>query len=79
MSELGMKGTIRARLGIGVFQFKKRRHERFRNIPSAELAEATLLVGLRSHNKAFSSQRSASGDAFFVRIDIREINVCAEG
>jgi hypothetical protein len=49
MIELGMKGTICARFGIGLFQFKKRRHERFRNIPSAELAEATLVIGLSSH------------------------------
>src|SRR6476469_4000779 len=64
MSKLGMKGTICARIGIGAFQFKKRRHERFRNIPSAELAEATLVIGLSSHKRAFSNQLTERRSSF---------------
>src|SRR6185312_4611569 len=42
---LGLEGWIGLGLGISLFQIEDQRHQRFRDKPSAEIAEMPALVG----------------------------------
>src|ERR1700688_1284613 len=47
--ELGAGGWVAPRRTVGVLQFGKRRHQRFRDVAAAELAEASAFIGVALH------------------------------